>query len=95
MISGKSIVMAGVVAAMALAAGPSAIASGGDAPALADTAQPRMLSAAELEAYRTGRANTIPDNCWVETSPFTNQCIGVVCIEEGFWVLYECSEFGL
>ncbi|SDM48647.1 hypothetical protein [Maricaulis salignorans] len=87
--------MAGVVAALALVAGPSAIASGGDALASADAPQPRMLSAAELQAYRTGRANTVPDNCWVETSPFTNQCIGVVCIEEGFWVLYECGEFGL
>ena len=88
--------MAGVVAALALVAGPSAIAAGGEIAAPMDTAQPRMLSSAELEAYRTGEASAVPDGCWVYYNQFTGECSAVICIAPGGWQsIHECDEFGL
>ncbi|WP_417482107.1 hypothetical protein [Maricaulis sp.] len=96
MISGKSILIAGIAAALSMVAGPSAIAGAGDAAAIQDVAQPRMLSAAELEAYRTGRVQEVPDGCWVYYNHFTGECGAVICIAPGGWQsVHECSEFGL
>ncbi|WP_417489125.1 hypothetical protein [Maricaulis sp.] len=96
MISGKSILVAGVAAALSMVAGPSAIAGGGQADAFQDAAQPRMLSAAELEAYRTGQVQGVPDGCWVYYNHFTGECSAVICIAPGGGQsIHECSEFGL
>ena len=54
------------------------------------------MSAAELNAYLSGEARSVPDNCVVHYSPFTGECMAVVCTgPTGGQALYECSEFGL
>jgi hypothetical protein len=92
MISGKSIVFAGLASALAMIAGPSAIAADAfTTPEQGESAQ-RVLSAAELAAYLNGSAQTLPDYCWVQTSPLTGQCTAIICAPPGgFWEIHECD----
>ena len=95
MVSRNLMVKLGLVLAAGSLIGSAALASGfGAEPSKVDIQQ-GVLSWSELEAIRTGRVNEVPENCTVQTSLFTGQCIGVVCVEEGIWVLHECSDFGL
>lgn len=85
----------GLLTAAALAAGTAL--AGQPAGVDAEVKAPEIrMSAAELNAYLSGEARSVPDNCVVHYSPFTGECMAVVCTgPTGGQALYECSEFGL
>ena len=93
MISRKTLAGLAVVGGLALALGPASLASAPSElePAAAPHKQPveaDRLSSAEIAALLDGRAGAdLPDNCWIEYSPFTGQCTAVICEVGGIWVI--------
>ena len=77
------------VAGMALAAGSAA-------PALSPVVSPdkfdterQPMSARDIQAWldQAGSTNQLPPNCWKEYSPFTGQCIAIICEINGQLVI--------
>ncbi|MAZ91069.1 MAG: hypothetical protein CMF76_03775 [Maricaulis sp.] len=55
------------------------------------------LSARDIDAILTeaGRDSLLPDNCWYQYSPFTGECIAVICEVGGVWEIMpgDCDDY--